>query len=142
MGLIDKELQRKHVMEERLLRFGEFVKEQKAKKSKGMAKACLQSEGYRDFYGKVVFGFGMHRSLWILPEADNPKVLLYAKYDEAKEYAAKLQKLLRDNGYPFSKAWAEQVVVRSSQKHPYSQLVLPTDSYEKEDRFIIRMRVK
>lgn len=33
----------------RLLHFTEFVKAQKAKGSPGMARACLQSEGYRDF---------------------------------------------------------------------------------------------
>ena len=142
MGLIDKEIQRKHVVEERLLRFTEFVKEQKEKKSKGMAQACLHSEGYRDFYGKVVFEFGMHRSLWILPAKDNSKVLIYTKQSEAKEYAKKLQKILRDNGYPFSKAWVEPVAVLTSKDHPYSKLVLPTLTYESEDRYIILMRVR
>ena len=142
MAVIDKELQRKHATEERLLRFKEFVKEQKEKKSKGMSQAGLQSEGYRDFYGEVVFGVGMHRSLWILPDKENPKVLLFTKRKDAREYAKKVQKILRDNGYPFSKAWAEQVAVRSSKAHPYSGLILPSDSYESDDRFMILMRVK
>ena len=107
-----------------------------------MARACLLSEGYRDFYGQVVFGFGMHRSLWILPAGDNPKALLFSKRDEARAYAQKLQKILRDNGYPFSKAWAEQVAVCSTKAHPYSGLILPTCSYEPEDRFLILMRIK
>ena len=142
MGLIDKELLRKHAAEERLLRFTEFVKEQKAKKSPGMARACLQSEGYRDFYGKVVFGTGMYHSLWVISEADNPKALFFPKRSDAKEYAKKLQKILRDNGYPFSKAWAEQVAVFTSKAHPYSGVILPTVTYEPEDRFIILMRIK
>lgn len=142
MGLIDKELQLKHVKEERLLRFTEFVREQKAKKSPGMARACLQSEGYRDFYGKVVFGSGMHNSLWILPGNENPKVLLFAKRADAESYAKTLQKVLRANGYPFSRAWAEQVAVSSAKAHPYSKVILPTITYEQEDRFIIQMIVK
>ena len=142
MAVIDKELQRKHATEERLLRFAEFVKEQKAKNGSGMNRACLQSEGYRDFYGEVVFGVGMHRSLWILPDKENPKVLLFTKLKDAKEYAKKVQKILRDNGYPSSKTWIEQVAVRSSKAHPYSGLILPSDSYESEDRFIILMRVR
>ena len=108
MGLVDRELQRKHATEERLLRFTEFVREQKVKNSKGMPRACLQSEGYRDFYGKVVFEIGMHRSLWILSMKENPKVLLFSEKVEAKEYAQKLQKILRQNGYPYSKAKAEK----------------------------------
>ena len=142
MPLIDKELQQKHVKEERLMRFTEFVKEQKAKKSPGMDRACLQSEGYRDFYGKVVFGFGMHNSLWILPGGENSKALLFAKRADAEDYAKTLQKILRSNGYPFSRAWAEQVAVSSTTNHPYSKVILPTVTYEKEDRFIIQMVIK
>lgn len=142
VGLIDKELKQKHAAEERLLRFAEFVREQKAKGSPGMSRACLLSEGYRDFYGQVVFAYGMHRSLWILPAGENPKVLLFSKQEEAQAYAKKLQKILRDNGYPFSKARAEQVAVRTSKNHPYSRLFLPTHSFEPEDRFIILMRIK
>lgn len=142
MGLIDKELQRKHATEERLLHFTEFVKEEKEKNSRGMRRACLMSEGYRDFYGEVVFGFGMHKSLWVLPVKENPKVLIFSKRIEAKEYAKKLQKILRDNGYPFSKAWPEQVAVRNSKDHPYSKLILPSLSYEPEERFIILMKVR
>ena len=140
MGMIDKELQRKHATEERLLNFKAFVKEQKAKNSKGMGKACLMSEGYHDYYGEVVFGFGMHRSLWILPTDENPKVLIFSERKDAKEYAEKLQKILRENGYPFSKAWVEPVAVRSSKPHPYSGFILPTLSYE--EKFIIRMKVR
>ena len=142
MAVIDKELQRKHATEERLLRFAEFVKEQKEKNSSGMTRACLQSEGYRDFYGEVVFGVGMYRSLWILPDKENPKVLVFTKLKEAREHAKKVQKILRDNGYPFSKTWIEQVAVRSSKAHPYSGFVPPDESYASEDRFIILMRVR
>ena len=142
MGLIDKDLQCKHAIEERLLNFTQFVKEQKAKNSKGMDRVCLQSEGYRDFYGKVAFGIGMHRSLWILPLERNPKVLIFTDKTEAKEYAEKLQKILRENGYPFSKTRVEPVAIRTSKAHPYSGFVLPDVSYETEDRFIILMRVR
>ena len=121
VGLIDKELKQKHAAEERLLRFAEFVREQKAKGSPGISRACLLSEGYRDFYGQVVFAYGMHRSLWILPAGENPKVLLFSKQEEAR---------------------AEQVAVRTSKNHPYSRLFLPTHSFEPEDRFIILMRIK
>ena len=141
MAVIDKEIKRKHASEERLLCFKEFVKEQKGKGSKGMNRACLQSEGYRDFYGEVVFGVGMLKSLWILPTEKNPKVLIFDKQSDAKEYAQKIQKILRENGYPFSKAWHEPVAVRTSKDHPYSKLVTTT-SYESENRFIIMMRVR
>ena len=140
MGMIDEELQRKHATEERILHFTDFVKAQKVKNSKGMSKACLMNEGYRDYYGEVIFDFGMYRSLWILPTDKNPKVLIFAVRIEAKEYAEKLQKILRGNGYPFSKAWVEPVAVRSSKPHPYSRFVLPTVSYE--EKFIIRMKVR
>ncbi len=142
MGLIDKELEQKHVKEERLMRFTEFVKEQKAKKSPGMDRACLHSEGYRDFYGKVVFDVGMHNSLWVLPAGSNGKVLLYEKRSDAKAYAKTLQKILRDNGYPASRAWAEPVAVSSTKEHPYSKLALPTVTYEEKERYIIQMYIK
>ena len=142
MGLMDKELRQKHVQEERMLRFTEFVEAQKAAKSKGMAQACLQNEGYRDFYGKVVFGMGMHNSKWILPAAKNPKALLFDKRAEADEYAKKVQKILRDKGYPFSKAWSEPVAVSTTKDHPYSKAVLPTTTYEESPRYIVQMRVK
>ena len=142
MGLIDPEMKQKHAQEERLLRFGEFVKAQKEQKSPGMAQACLQSEGYRDFYGKLVFGTGMHRHMWIISLADNPKAVLFDNKKEAVDYAKKLEKLLRSNGYPFSKARAEQVAIYKSERHPYSGFILPTITYESADRFIIRMTVK
>ena len=137
MGLIDEELQRKHAIEERLLNFTRFVMAQKAKNSRGMGKAALMSEGYRDFYGEVTFGLGMYRSLWILPTDKNPKVLIFSDRKEAKEHAAKVQKSLRGNGYSFSKAWVEPVAVRTSKPHPYSGFVRPTISYE--EKFIIMM---
>ena len=140
MGVIDEELQRKHATEERLLNFTRFVMAQKAKNSGSMIQAALMSEGYRDFYGEVTFGLGLHRSLWILPTDKNPKVLLFSTRKEAKEHAAKVQKILRENGYPFSKAWVEPVAVRTSKPHPYSGLVRPTISYE--EKFIILMRVR
>lgn len=142
MGLIDQELQRKHATEERLLHFAQFVREQKVINSRGMAQACLHSEGYRDFYGPVRFATGMHRSLWILPLAENPKVLIFTDRAEAKEYAGKLQKLLRENGYPFSKTRVEPVALQTSVAHPYSSLVLPDITYTAENRFIILMRVR
>ena len=140
MGLIDKELQQKHAAEERVLNFTRFVKAQKAKNSRGMSSACLMSEGYRDYYGEVVFGFGMHRSLWILPTDKNPKVLIFADRKEAKEHAEKVQKILRGNGYPFSKAKAEPVSARTSKPHPYSGFVRPTISYD--EKFIIMMKIR
>ena len=140
MGLIDEELQRKHAIEERLLNFARFVMAQKAKNSRGMGKAALMSEGYRDFYGEVTFGLGMYRSLWILPTDKNPKVLIFSDRKEAKEHAAKVQKSLRENGYSFSKAWVEPVAVRTSQPHPYSGFVRPTISYE--EKFIIMMKIR
>ena len=139
---MDKELKLPHVQQERLLRFEAFVKEQKQKKSPGMPLACLQNEGYRDFYGKLTYGSGMHRHMWIFPQADNPKAVLFANRKEAVEYAKKLEKILRDNGYPFSRARAEQVAVCKSEKHPYSGFILPTVTFESADRFIIQMVVK
>ena len=142
MGVMDKELKQKHATEERLLRFGEFVKEQKEKKSPAIPQACLQSEGYRDFYGKLVYGSGMHQHKWIFSQAENPKAVIFEDRKEAVEYAKKLEKLLRSNGYPGSKAWAEQVVVYKSEGHPYSGFILPTVTFESGDRFIIQMIVK
>ena len=84
----------------------------------------------------------MHNSLWILPGGDNPKALLYTKRADAVAYAKTLQKILRDNGYPFSRAWAEQVAVSSSKPHPFSKVIPPTVTYEKEERYIIQMIVK
>lgn len=140
MGVIDEELQRKHATEERLLNFTRFVMAQKAKNSKGMGQAALMSEGYRDFYGEVTFGMGLHRSLWVLPMDKNPKVLLFSDRKEAKEHAEKVQKILRGNGYPFSKAKAEPVSARTSKPHPYSGFVRPTISYE--EKFIIMMKIR
>lgn len=142
MGTIDKEMKQTHATEERLLRFKEFVKEQKDKKSPGMPLACLHSEGYRDFYGKVVYASGMHHHKWLFSQGDNPKVVVFEDRKEAEEYAKKLQKILRENGYPFSRARAEQVAVFKSEKHPYSGLVLPTVTIESEERYIIQMVVK
>lgn len=142
LTVMDKELEQPHVKEERKLRFEEFVKTQKADGSPGMARACLQSIGYRDSYGPVTFATGMHKGLWILPAGDNPKALLYTKRADAESYAKDLQKILRSNGYPFSKAWVEQVAVLSLKAHPYSKLIAPTESYETADRFLICMRVK
>ena len=142
VGLLDEEQKKPHAAEERLMRFGEFVKEQKAKKSPGMPMACLQSEGYRDFYGKLVYGVGMHRHMWLFSPSDNSKAVLYKERKEAAEYAKKLQKSLRDNGYPASRAWAEQVAVFKSEKHPYSGLIRPTVTIESEERYIIQMIVK
>lgn len=84
----------------------------------------------------------MHNSLWILPLGDNPKALLFPNRPEAQAYAKTLQRILRDNGYPFSKAWAEQVAVSTATAHPYSRLVRPTVTFETEDRFLIRMCIK
>lgn len=142
MAVIDKEMKEKHASEERILRFGEFVKEQKEKKSPGMAMACLQSEGYRDFYGKLTYGGGMHRHMWLFSTSDNGKAVIFEDRKEAAEYAKKLEKLLRDNGYPSSRAWAEQVAIYKTEKHPYSGFVMPTVTIESTDKYIIQMVVK
>ena len=142
MGLIDKELQQKHATEERLMHFARFVKAQKAKGSGGMGQACLLSEGYRDYYGEVVFARGMHRNLWILPAGENKKVLIFTNRAEARGYAKKLEGILRANGYPFSKARPEPVALQISTPHPYSGLRAPTVTYEAENRYIIRLCIR
>ena len=142
MATIDTELKQPHVVEERLNRFKEFVKEQKDKKAPGMPMACLQNEGYRDFYGKLVYGSGMHNHMWIFCRGDNSKAVVFEERKEAAEYAKKLEKLLRENGYSSSKAWAEQVAIYKSEGHPFSGFIMPTVTFESGDRFIIQMIVK
>ena len=142
MGLIDKEMKEPRVQAERLLWFTNFVKEEKKKNSPGMPLACLQNEGFRDFYGKLVYGSGMHRHMWIFSEGDNGKAVLFDDRKEAVEYAKKLEKILKDNGYPASQARAEQVAVYKTEKHPFSGLIMPTVTFESADRFIIQMIVK
>ena len=142
MPLIDEELEKKLVKEERKLRFGEFVKEQKAANSKGMKLACLQTHGHRDFYGAATFGRGLHEGKWIFQEGDNPKVLLYPKRKDAEKYAKELQEILRKNGYPCGKVWVQEVALRTIKPHPYSALVMPTESFSNDERYIICMKVR
>ena len=142
MPLIDDKLKEKLTAQERKLRFEEFVKEQKAAGKKGMRLACLQTQGHRDFYGTATFGRGLYQSKWIFQEGDNPKVLLYPKKKEAEDYAKELQKLLKDNGYPGSRAWVQEVVLRTIKTHPYSALVMPEEVYSPDERYIICMKVK
>ena len=142
MPLIDDKLKEKLVAQERKLSFEDFVKEQKASGKKGMKLACLQTHGHRDFYGTATFGRGLYQGRWIIQESDNPKVLLYDNQKDAKDYAKELQKLLRSNGYPGSKAWAQEIAIRTIKTHPYSGLVMPVDVYAPEVRYIICMKVK
>ena len=142
MGLLSEDMKKPLVETERLARFGAFVKAEKDKKSPGMPQAYLKNEGFGDSYGKLGYGTGMHRHMWIFQESDNPNAVLYDNRKEAEAYAKKLEKLLRDNGYPSSRARAEQVAVCKSEGHPFSGWILPTVTFESADRFIIQMRVK
>jgi len=142
MPVIDEELEKTHAKEERKRRFVEFVKEQKAAGKKGMENGCLQTEGYRDFFGQAEFTGGRMFGHWILPADKNGKALLFKEEKAAKAYAKDLEKALKDNGYPKSKAWAEQVTVRNKKAHPYSILRAPTYTFETEERYLIRMKVK
>lgn len=142
MPLIDDKLKEKLVAQERKLRFEEYVKEQKAAGKKGMKLACLQTQGHRDFYDAATFGRGLYESKWILQEGDNPKVMLYPKRKEAEEYAKELQGILRKNGYPGSKVWVQEVVLRTIKPHPYSALIMPVEVYASDERYIICMKVK
>lgn len=142
MPLIDDKLKETLVAQERKLRFEEFIKEQKAAKHKGYKLACLQTHGHRDFYGTATFGRGLYDSKWIFQEGDNPKVLQYAKRKEAEDYAKELHKLLKENGYPGSKVWVQEIVLRTIKNHPYSALIMPTEVYSSDERYIICMRVK
>ena len=142
MPLIDDKLKEKLVAQERKLRFEEFVKEQKAAKHKGYKLACLQTHGHRDFYGTATFGRGLYDSKWIFQEGDTPKVLQYAKKKDAEDYAKDLQGILRKNGYPGSKVWVQEIVLRTIKTHPYSALIMPTEVYSADERYIICMRVK
>lgn len=142
MPVIDEELEKVHTKEERKLRFGEFVAAQKAAGKPGEDNACLQTEGFRDFYGKAIFARGMHSEHWILPADQNGKALLFKDKKKAAAYAKELQTILREKGYPASRAWAEQVSVRTTTPYPYSKLRAPKVSFEAEERFLIRMRVR
>ena len=118
MPLIDDKLKEKLVAQERKMRFEEFVKEQKAANHKGFKLACLQTHGHRDFYGTATFGRGLYESKWIF------------------------QGIPRKNGYPGSKVWVQEVVLRTIKTHPYSALIMPVEVYAPDERYIICMKVK
>ena len=61
---------------------------------------------------------------------------------EAEDYAKDLQDILRKNGYPGSKVWVQEVVLRTIKTHPYSALIMPTEVYAPDERYIICMKVK
>ena len=58
------------------------------------------------------------------------------------DYAKELQKILKDNGYPGSKVWVQEIVLRTIKPHPYSALIMPTEVYSSDERYIICMKVK
>ena len=143
MPYMDKGLEMPHVIEERRLNFEQFVIDQKGKGSPGMPKAALHSIGHRDSYGPVVFEPGVTRwGQWVLPMSQNGKVVIYMNREEAETYAKSLLPILKNNGYFCSKVWVEKISVHITIPNAISPLIAPTDIYEDDDRYIIRMRVQ
>ncbi len=142
MKVIDRDMRRRSIREERLLRFREFAQEQFAQGRSVRGWMCLQSEGTRDFYGSVTFSSRMERHLRVLPAEGNPNVLLFDDRHEAKAYAKTLQQALRECGYPYSKTMVEEVAVQHTVPNPYSQLVRPEISYEPKPMSVILIQVR
>ena len=143
MGVIDKELLLTHVVEERKLRFEEFVREQQSDGGKKLKDAALCSKGHRDFYGPITFQGGMmHRHLWVIPGDKIGDILIYKNRTQAEGYAKELLPILKNNGYGGSKVWVEKIAIRREKENPLSGLMSPKVSYEDEELYIIRMIVR
>lgn len=143
MPYMNPGLEMPHVIEERRLNFQQFVTDQKGKGSLGMANAALHSTGFRDSYGPIVFEPGVtRRGQWVMPLAKNGSVVVYTKRDEAETYAQSLLPILRNIGYMYSKVWVEKITVHITMPNPHSPLIIPGDTWEDDDRFVIRMRVQ
>ena len=138
---ITKTLEPAQFLQERKHNFELFVKEQSAKDKPVATDAALHNNGLRDSFGPVAFGKGLHNGLWILAETGNDNLVVYADQSEAKDYAKALQPILKKGGFPYSRVWVEEIAVRHSAGNPLSGLIAPTETFEKERRFIIRMRV-
>ena len=143
MPVIEPGQESAFVIAERRLNFKQFVMEQKAKGSPGMPKAVLHSHGHRDFYGPVVFEPGITRKgQWVLRDGANPTVLVYKNRDEAQNYANSLLPILREVGYFGSKVKVEKISIHYSFGHPISPLLDPTEFWEDDHRYIIRLKVQ
>ena len=143
MPYMDKGLEMPHVIEERRLNFEQFVIDQKGKGSQGMVNAALHSNGFRDSYGPIIFEPGFtRRGQWVLPADKNPRVVIYTKWDEADTYARSLLPILKNNGYMYSKVWVEKITVHITIPYAHSALANPSDIWEDNDRYVIRMRVQ
>lgn len=143
MGMIDKELLMTHVVEERKLRFEEFVKEQSASGGGKIKDAVLCSKGHRDFYGKLTFQRGViHKALWVIPGDKLGDILIYKDRAMAEGYAKALLPLLKNNGFGGSKVWVERIAIRNEASNPLSGLMSPKVTYDDEDKYIIRMIVR
>ena len=143
MPYINPGLEGPHVIEERRHNFEQFVIGQKSKGSKGIANGALHSNGFRDSYGPIVFEPGItRRGQWVMPADKNGSVVVYTKRDEAETYAQSLLPILKNNGYVYSKVWVEKISVHITMPHPHSPLIIPGDSWEDDDRYVIRMRVQ
>lgn len=142
MVYMEKELETAHVIEERRINFEQFIKDQAAKKNPGMIHAALHNQGFRDSFGPVVFDNELRKGLWVISDAGNDRVVIYTNRDEALAYAKSLVPIMKLYGYMFSKAWVQQVVVRHAFPHAYSGLMSPSELWEEDDRYIIRLRVQ
>lgn len=143
MPYMDPGLEMPHVIEERRLHFGQFVIEQKGKGNPGMPNAALHCIGYRDSYGPIIFEPGITRKgQWVLPQGQNPRVLIYTNRDEAEAYAKSLLPILKLNGYIYSKVWVEKISVHITIPYAHFALANPSDIWEDDNRFVIRMKVQ
>lgn len=143
MPYINPGLEGAHIIEERRLNFEQFVIAQKGKGSPGMLNAALHSIGYRDSYGPVVFEPGVtRRGQWVLPLGKNERVVIYTNREEAETYAKSLLPILKNNGYFFSKVWVEKISVHITIPNAYSAVVEPGNTWEDDNRYIIRLKVQ
>ena len=143
MPYMDSGLEMPHVIEERRLHFEQFVIEQKGKGNPGMPKAALHCIGHRDSYGPIIFEPGITRKgQWVLPQGQNPKVLIYKNRDEAENYAKSLLPILRNNGFFNSTVRVQRISVHYVFPNCHSSLLDPDESWEDEDRYIIRLKVQ
>ena len=131
MKLISSRMRESLCREERLRQFRSFARDQFDQGRECLHWGCLMSEGYADFYGKARFDSGLYRHNYILPDGENPNVLLFDELREARSYATTLQQTLRDVG--FLQSWARAMEV---------SLRLPDNTYAPGPLYIIEMEVR
>ena len=78
----------------------------------------------------------------MLPLGKNERVVIYTNREEAETYAKSLLPILKNNGYFFSKVWVEKISVHITIPNAYSAVVEPGNTWEDDNRYIIRLKVQ